>query len=155
MKNKVILITGGSSGIGFDTAGTLAKQGHTVYAAARRVSLMEPLLDLGVHILAMDVTDKESIEKGVRTVLEEQGRIDVLINNAGYGYLGAIENVPIEEARRQLEVNLFGLAALTKLVLPSMHYQYIVDGRQGSGLLRRLVQYLEIRSRGLFRCIAH
>ena len=120
MKNKVILITGGSSGIGFDTAGTLAKQGHTVYAAARRVSLMEPLLDLGVHILAMDVTDKESIEKGVRTVLEEQGRIDVLINNAGYGYLGAIENVPIEDARRQLEVNLFGLAALTKLVLPSM-----------------------------------
>ena len=120
MKNKVVLITGGSSGIGFDTAGTLAKQGHTVYAAARRVSLMEPLLDLGVHILAMDVTDKESMEKGVRTVLEEQGRIDVLINNAGYGYLGPIENVPLEEARRQLEVNLFGLATWTKLILPFM-----------------------------------
>ena len=120
---KVILITGASSGIGFDAAATLARQGHRVYAAARRVERMEPLKELGVVPLRMDVTDEASMEAGVRTVLEAEGRIDVLVNNAGYGYFGAIENVPMEEARRQLEVNVFGLARLCQLVLPSMREQ--------------------------------
>ena len=120
---KVILITGASSGIGFDAAATLLRQGHRVYAAARRVERMEPLKELGVVPLRMDVTDEASMEAGVRTVLEAEGRIDVLVNNAGYGYFGAIENVPMEEARRQQEVNVFGLARLCQLVLPSMREQ--------------------------------
>ena len=120
---KVILVTGASSGIGFDAAVALAKQGHRVYAAARRVERMEPLKAFGVVPLRMDVTDDASMEAGVRTVLEAEGRIDALVNNAGYGYFGAIENVPLEEARRQLEVNVFGLARLCQLVLPSMRAQ--------------------------------
>ena len=120
---KVILITGASSGIGFDAAATLARQGHRVYAAARRVDRMETLKESGVVPLQMDVTDEASMEAGVRTVLAAEGRIDVLVNNAGYGYFGAIENVLMEEARRQLEVNVFGLARLCQLVLPSMREQ--------------------------------
>lgn len=120
---KVILVTGASSGIGFDAAASLARQGHRVYSAARRVERMEPLKALGVVPLRMDVTDEASLEAGVRTVLEAEGRIDALVNNAGYGYFGAIENVPLEEARRQLEVNVFGLARLCQLVIPSMRAQ--------------------------------
>ena len=124
--HKVILITGASSGIGYDAALTLAKQGHKVYAAARRVEMMEPLQAFGVQVLRMDVTDEASMAQGVETVIKNEGRIDVLVNNAGYGYLGAIETVPMEEARRQVEVNVFGLARLTQLVLPQMR-------KQGSG----------------------
>ena len=120
---KVILVTGASSGIGFDAAEAFARQGHRVYAAARRVERMEPLKAIGVVPLRMDVTDEASLEAGVRTVLEAEGRIDALVNNAGYGYFGAIENVPLEEARRQLEVNVFGLARLCQLVIPSMREQ--------------------------------
>ena len=110
------MITGASSGIGFETAQTLARQGHKVYAAARRVELMEPLKSDGVKVLRMDVTEQESMAAGVQAVLEAEGRIDVLVNNAGYGYFGAVENVTMEEARRQVEVNVFGLAELCKLV---------------------------------------
>ena len=120
---KIILVTGASSGIGFDAARSLAQKGHRVYGAARRVEKMEPLRAYGVIPLRMDVTDEASMEAGVRSILEAEGRIDVLVNNAGYGPFGAIENVPIEEARRQLEVNVFGLARLTQLVLPSMRAQ--------------------------------
>ena len=124
--SKVILITGASSGIGFETAQTLARQGHKVYAAARRVELMEPLKSDGVKVLRMDVTEQASMAAGVQAVLDAEGRIDVLVNNAGYGYFGAVENVTMEEARRQVEVNVFGLAELCKLVLPVMR-------KQGSG----------------------
>ena len=120
---KVILITGASSGIGYDAAQTLAQQGHRVYAAARRVERMESLKTVGVQVISMDVTDEASMQKGVESVIQAEGRIDVLINNAGYGYFGAIENVPMEEARKQLEVNVFGLARLTQLVLPYMRKQ--------------------------------
>lgn len=123
MNRKVILITGASSGIGYDTALKLAAQGHKVYGAARRVELMEPLKESGVVPLQMDVSDEASMTAAVQTVIGAEGRIDVLVNNAGYGYLGAIENVPMDEARRQLEVNLFGLARLTQLVLPYMREQ--------------------------------
>ena len=118
--NKVILLTGASSGIGYDTAVALAQQGHKVYAAARRVERMEPLRQYGIVPLKMDVTDEASMKAGVKTLLDAEGRIDVLINNAGYGYFGAVENVPMDDARNQLEVNVFGLARLCQLVLPTM-----------------------------------
>ena len=138
--NKIILITGASSGIGFDAAQTLAQQGHKVYAAARRVELMEPLKAYGVQVLRMDVTDEASMVQGVEAVIQAEGRIDVLINNAGYGYFGALENVALEEARRQLEVNVFGLARLTQLVLPYMR-------KQGSG---RIVNTSSIAGKMVF-----
>ena len=122
-ESKVILITGASSGIGFDTAQALAKQGHRVYAAARRLELMEPLKAYGIEVVRLDVTDEESMKRCVDTVIQAEGRIDVLVNNAGYGYFGTIETVSMEEARRQLEVNVFGLARLTQLVLPQMRKQ--------------------------------
>ena len=118
--NKIILLTGASSGIGYDTAVALAKQGHKVYAAARRVERMEPLREWGVVPIQMDVTDEASMRQGVQTLLDREGRIDVLVNNAGYGFFGAVENVPMDDARNQLEVNIFGLARLCQLVLPTM-----------------------------------
>ncbi len=123
MESKVVLLTGGSSGIGYETAQALARQGHKVYAAARRVERMESLKEFGVVPIRMDVTDDESMQAGVAEVIDNEGRIDVLINNAGYGYFGAIENVPMDDARNQLEVNIFGLARLCQLVLPQMRRQ--------------------------------
>ena len=123
MQKKIILLTGASSGIGFDTATALAQQGHKVYAAARRVEMIEPLRPLGVVPLKMDVTDEASMQSAVQTLLDAEGHIDVLINNAGYGYFGAVENVSMEDAKRQLEVNVFGLARLCQLVLPTMRQQ--------------------------------
>lgn len=120
---KVILITGASSGIGFDAARALARQGYKVYAAARRLERMEPLREDGVVPVRMDVTDEASMRAGVDAVLEQEGRIDVLVNNAGYGYFGPVETVSMEEARRQLAVNVFGLARLSQLVLPAMRAQ--------------------------------
>ena len=120
---KVILITGASSGIGFDAARALARQGYKVYAAARRLERMEPLREDGVVPVRMDVTDEASMRAGVDAVLEQEGTIDVLVNNAGYGYFGPVETVSMEEARRQLEVNVFGLARLSQLVLPAMRAQ--------------------------------
>ena len=120
---KVILLTGASSGIGYETAVLLARKGHRVYGAARRVERMEPLRAFGIVPLRLDVTDEASMAACVAAVMEAEGRIDVLVNNAGYGSFGAIENVPLDEARRQLEVNVFGLARLTQLVLPHMRAQ--------------------------------
>lgn len=111
-----ILVTGASSGIGYSVASELARMGHTVFAGARRVALMEPLKELGVTPVALDVTDEASVDACLSVV----GPVDVLVNNAGFGYFGAIENVPMEEARRQMEVNLFGLALLCRKVLPGM-----------------------------------
>jgi NAD(P)-dependent dehydrogenase (short-subunit alcohol dehydrogenase family) len=117
---KVALVTGGSSGIGAAIATTLAANGWTVYAAARRVERMEPLPAHGVIPIAMDVTDDATMVAGVRRVIREQGRIDALVNNAGYGSYGSVEHVPLDEARRQLEVNVFGMARLIQLVTPHM-----------------------------------
>lgn len=119
----VALVTGGSSGIGAAAVAELLDAGFTVYAVARRTSLMEPLAAQGAHVFAMDVTDDASMVAGIERIIAEQGRIDVLVNNAGYGSYGAVEEVPLEEARRQFEVNLFGLARLTQLALPHMREQ--------------------------------
>ncbi len=116
----VALVTGGSSGIGECTVLELLDAGFTVYTVARRVERMSALADKGAHVFAMDVTDDASMVAGVDRIIAEQGRIDVLVNNAGYGSYGAVEDVPIDEARRQFEVNVFGLARLTQLVTPHM-----------------------------------
>jgi NAD(P)-dependent dehydrogenase (short-subunit alcohol dehydrogenase family) len=120
---KTVLITGASSGIGEETVKALLAVGYTVYAGARRVDRMKSLADAGARLLALDVTDDGSMTAAVKTVMQEAGRIDVLINNAGYGSYGALEDVPPEEARRQFDVNIFGLARLTQLVLPTMRAQ--------------------------------
>ena len=117
---RVVLITGASSGIGFQAARELARAGHTVYAGARRVERMRPLRALGVAPVALDVTDQDACTGVVETIMAEEGRIDVLVNNAGYGSFGAVEDVDLTEARRQIEVNVLGLAALTRAVLPHM-----------------------------------
>lgn len=117
---QVALVTGASSGIGEATVHALLGAGYTVYAAARRVERMEALKHDGARLLALDLTDEASLTDGVRKVLAEAGRIDVLVNNAGYGSYGALEDVPLSEGRRQFEVNVFGLARLTQLVLPGM-----------------------------------
>jgi NADP-dependent 3-hydroxy acid dehydrogenase YdfG len=120
MDTKVALVTGGSSGIGEATALHLREAGFVVYAAARRVERMAALRDAGVHTLALDVTDGESATAAVDAILAEQGRIDVLVNNAGYGSYGSLEEVPLTEAQAQLDVNVLGLARMTQLVLPGM-----------------------------------
>jgi NAD(P)-dependent dehydrogenase (short-subunit alcohol dehydrogenase family) len=120
---KVALITGASSGMGKDFVLRLIREGYTVYSGARRVDRMEDIKAAGGHVLAMDVTNDASLVAGVDEVIGKEGRIDVLINNAGYGCYGAIEDVPLAEARRQFEVNVFGLARLTQLVLPHMRAQ--------------------------------
>jgi NAD(P)-dependent dehydrogenase (short-subunit alcohol dehydrogenase family) len=117
---KVALVTGASSGIGEATALELTKAGFTVYAAARRVERMKHLEAAGIRSISMDVTDDASMQAGVEQVIAETGRIDALVNNAGYGSYGALEDVPMEEARYQFEVNVFGAARLTQLVLPYM-----------------------------------
>jgi len=120
---KTVLITGASSGIGEATAKGLLAAGHTVYAGARRVDRMQKLAAAGARLLALDVTDDASMTAAVETVLRNAGRIDVLVSNAGYGSYGALEDVSPEEARRQFDVNVFGLARLIQLVLPSMRAQ--------------------------------
>lgn len=117
---KVALVTGASSGMGEFAAILLSKQGYKVYGAARRTDQMKALENHGVSVISLDLTQDESIVKCVDTILKKEGRIDILINNAGYGSYGAIEDVPIDEARRQFEVNIFGLARITQLVLPAM-----------------------------------
>lgn len=122
MTKQVVLITGATSGIGFQTAQLLADKGYTVYGVGRRIEKLNALKN--IHAIKMDITDESSIQKTVEQVISEQNRIDILINNAGYGSYGAIEDVEISEARKQFEVNLFGLARLTQLVLPYMRKQH-------------------------------
>ncbi|GAB3385418.1 oxidoreductase [Amycolatopsis echigonensis] len=123
MTTKVALVTGASSGIGEATALKLQEAGYIVYGAARRVPRMQHLTTSGIRPLAMDVTADADMEAGVAKIVAETGRIDVLVNNAGYGSYGAVEDVPMDEARDQFEVNVFGAARLTQLVLPHMRAQ--------------------------------
>ena len=117
---KTALVTGASSGIGESATILLHNAGFKVYGAARRVDKMKALEAKGISTISLDVTDEESMVNCVNTIQEKEGSIDVLVNNAGYGSYGAIEDVPMEEARRQFDVNIFGLARLTQLVLPKM-----------------------------------
>ncbi|WP_246609267.1 oxidoreductase [Nonomuraea rhizosphaerae] len=116
----VCLVTGASSGIGHATVLELLRAGHTVYGAARRLGQMEDLREAGARTIEMDVTEEEDLQRAVGTILGEQRRLDVLVNNAGVGVYGAAEDVPLDLARHGFEVNLFGPARLVQLVLPGM-----------------------------------
>jgi NAD(P)-dependent dehydrogenase (short-subunit alcohol dehydrogenase family) len=123
MKNDAsqsVLITGCSSGIGRATAIHLAARGHCVYATARRPETIENLAEHGCRLLRLDVCEEASMQEAVRDIETEHGAVGVLVNNAGYGLTGAIEELPLDEVRRQFETNLFGALRLTQLVLPGM-----------------------------------
>jgi NAD(P)-dependent dehydrogenase (short-subunit alcohol dehydrogenase family) len=124
--SKAVLVTGCSSGIGEATARHLAERGWTVYATARRPETLEPLAAAGCRTLALDVTSEQSMRAAVEEVESAEGAVGVLVNNAGYSQSGAIEEVPVNEVRRQFETNVFGLVRMCQLVLPGMR-------RQGAG----------------------
>jgi NAD(P)-dependent dehydrogenase (short-subunit alcohol dehydrogenase family) len=121
--SKAVLVTGCSSGIGRATALELVGKGWKVYATARRPETLTELADAGCHTLALDVTSEDSMRTAVDTVREAEGAVGVLVNNAGYSQSGAVETVPIEDARRQFETNVFGLLRMCQLVLPGMREQ--------------------------------
>lgn len=123
---KVVLITGASSGIGKATAIKLLSEGHRVHGAARRIEMMDDLKEKGAIVHKLDIVNREMCQEVVNAILAVDGRIDVLVNNAGYAIYGSVEDTTIEDARRQFDVNIFGLAQLTQMVLPSMR-------KQGSG----------------------
>lgn len=120
---KTVLITGTSSGIGKATTEKLLEDGYCVYASARSIDKLKHLEARGAKIIELDVTQDESMKSGVDRIIRECGRLDILINNAGYGSYGALEDIPMEEARHQFEINVFGLGRLTQLVIPQMREQ--------------------------------
>jgi short-subunit dehydrogenase len=120
---QVILVTGASSGMGKAFAKQLLADGHKVYVAARRIEKMKGLEERGATAMQMDVTKDEDVTRVVNAIIDKEGRIDVLINNAGYAIYGAVEDTTMEDARRQFDVNIFGLANITRKVLPHMRKQ--------------------------------
>ena len=119
-QQKTALVTGASSGMGKEIARGLIEDGFVVYVAARHVEKMDDLARLGARTLRMDISKDEQIQLAVDTIIAESGGVDVLVNNAGFGLYGPIEDVGIDEARYQFEVNVFGPARLTQLLLPAM-----------------------------------
>jgi NADP-dependent 3-hydroxy acid dehydrogenase YdfG len=116
-----VLITGCSTGIGRATAIRLARRPElTVYATARRPETIADLQDVGCRTLALDVTDEQSMQAAVGHVVDEDGAVGALVNNAGYSQSGAVETVSMDDLRRQFETNVFGLVRMCQLVLPSM-----------------------------------
>jgi len=122
-RSEAVLITGCSSGIGRATAEHLAQRGYTVYATARKLDSIRDLEAHGCRLLALDVTDDDSMTAAVEAVEREQGAVGVLVNNAGYSQSGAVESIPMDAVRKQFETNVFGLVRLCQLVLPAMRAQ--------------------------------
>ncbi|MGZ4293364.1 MAG: oxidoreductase [Solirubrobacteraceae bacterium] len=120
MASRSVLITGCSSGIGYATAERLLADGYAVYATARRPESIEPLAAKGATTLALDVTSEESMQAAVDRVIEAEGGVGILVNNAGYSQSGAVESISLDEVRRQFETNVFGLIRMCQLVLPGM-----------------------------------
>ncbi len=123
MTSRAVLVTGCSSGIGAATAARLAGAGWTVYATARRPETLAALEAKGCRPLALDVVDPASRQAAVDAVVEAEGAVGVLVNNAGFSQSGAVESVPDERVRAQFETNVFGPLALARLVLPGMRGQ--------------------------------
>jgi NAD(P)-dependent dehydrogenase (short-subunit alcohol dehydrogenase family) len=132
---RVVLVTGASSGIGLACATHLAGRGYRVYGTSRRAGTGQAG---SVAMLVADVTDDHSVERAVAAVLEREGRLDIVVNNAGMGIAGPVENTSIEAAKRQLEVNFFGAFRVCRAVLPAMRSQgagYIVNIGSIGGLI--------------------
>ncbi len=121
--SKAVLITGCSTGIGAETARHLAKKGWTVYATARKPETLSDLASAGCKTLALDVTDEASMKAAVDQVVEAEGAVGVLVNNAGYSQSGAVESIDLDSIRRQFETNVFGLIRMSQLCLPGMRDQ--------------------------------
>jgi NAD(P)-dependent dehydrogenase (short-subunit alcohol dehydrogenase family) len=132
-QQKVVLVTGASSGIGRACAEHLAGSGYSVYGASRH-----PAAGSGVESIAMDVTDDASVRDAVACIIDREGRIDILVNNAGVALAGAVEDTTVHEARKQFEVNFFGVLRVCRAVLPTMRQQrsgYIVNIGSIAGLV--------------------
>lgn len=123
MTQRIALVTGASSGIGRATALLLAKNGYYVFAMARRMYRLEQIRSDRIEPICLDVTDAAAIEAAAKHAMATKGRIDLLVNNAGYGQLGAIECVSMEAAHQQFEVNVFGYARFMQAVVPHMRTQ--------------------------------
>ncbi|WAC49648.1 oxidoreductase [Asticcacaulis sp. SL142] len=117
---KTAVVTGASSGMGHAIALQLIKDGYRVYVAARSVDKMADLVAEGAIAIKMDISVAADVDAAAQTILSQAGTVDVLVNNAGYGLFGAMEDIGIDEARYQFEVNVFGPARLTQLLLPAM-----------------------------------
>ncbi len=126
---KVALVTGSSSGIGYETSLALAREGYKTYATMRNMKKSKTLLEkvekegLDIDVLELDVDNKESIKNAVKKISSTEGRIDVLINNAGWGLFGATEDVSVEDFKKQFETNFFGVLRLIHQVSPLMRKQ--------------------------------
>ncbi|HXW11565.1 MAG TPA: SDR family oxidoreductase [Nitrososphaeraceae archaeon] len=140
---KVAVITGSSSGIGLETAFTLARNDYITYATMRSpekdtsIKATVQNEELPIRIVQLDVTDDSSVKNAVDHIISEAGRIDVLVNNAGYGLVGAFEDLAMEETKSQYETNLFGLIRVTQAVLPTMRKQRsgrIINVSSGAGI---------------------
>ena len=141
--SKVVLITGGSSGIGKSIGEFLSQKGYTVYGTSRSP---ERYPDSKIKLVALDVADVISVEKAIETVAIEAGQIDVVVNNAGAGITGPIEDIPNEEIKRNFETNLFGPINVIKAVLPQMR-------KQNSGLIINITSiagYMGLPYRGIY-----
>ena len=119
-ENQVVLITGCSSGIGRALAREFAASGHRVVATARRLESIEDLGDDSIQILQLDVTDEHSVENAVKNAYALNGRIDIVVNNAGYALIGPVAEIELEDLRTQLETNVVGVVAMIRAVVPHM-----------------------------------
>jgi NAD(P)-dependent dehydrogenase (short-subunit alcohol dehydrogenase family) len=129
IKNKVALVTGSSSGMGFATAIMLARARIHTYASMRNLKKSKTITELAstenlpLQVVQLDVNDKKSVKEAITKIVTEKERIDVLVNNAGYGLFGSLEDISIEELKAQFETNFFGVIRVTQLVLPIMRKQ--------------------------------
>jgi NAD(P)-dependent dehydrogenase (short-subunit alcohol dehydrogenase family) len=139
---KVALVTGSSRGIGFVTSTTLARNGFLTYASMRNldkekeIRLVVDKEKIPLKTIQLDVTDSNSVDNAIKSIMDQSGRIDVLVNNAGYGLVGAFEELSMEEIKQQYETNLFGVIRVTQAVLPIMRKQksgIIVNMSSGAG----------------------
>ncbi len=151
MVKRVALVTGASSGIGADAARMLAAEGYFVYAAGRNMEKLEAIRTETIEPLLLDVNESDSIHAAIEQIKSDKGRIDLLVNNAGYGGYGMIEGMPIDEARRQFDVNVFGAMEVTQAILPMMR-----EARSGRIIqLGSIVSHVSLPALGWYAASKH